>query len=193
MIIIPINNIITDTAKFQEGTNRPELMRLAPNSITKIRVYIYLEGQDIDNYDFSAVGQKISVGFGFSKQRYTEADTEYNGPVLNEGSGPAASDKTAPVITFGALTSTYTKAEAQALAAIDLYFPKAAEVSLITASDKTVTSLDPYTTTTTDLTASITYEGIVNVNVAGTYTVVYKVKDASGNLGTKVRQVTITE
>ena len=31
--------------------DRPAFMTLAPNSITKIRVYVYLEGQDVDNYD----------------------------------------------------------------------------------------------------------------------------------------------
>lgn len=191
----PSDNIITDTAKFQEGTNRPEFIRLAPNSITKIRVYIYLEGQDVDNYDFSAVGQKISVAFGLTKQRYTEADTEYSGPALNEGDGPAGADKTVPVIKFGSLTSTYTLAEAQALTETELYFPIAEDgtTKLITATDLKVTAVDPYAATTDDLTTAISYEGIVNVNVPGTYTVVYKVRDLAGNLGTKVRQVTITD
>ncbi|MBQ2408325.1 MAG: hypothetical protein II309_02720, partial [Bacilli bacterium] len=49
-------------------------MTLAPNSITKVRVYIYIEGQDIDNYDYAAVGKQISVGFGFTKQRFTTED-----------------------------------------------------------------------------------------------------------------------
>ena len=49
-------------------------MTLAPNSITKVRVYIYIEGQDIDNYDYAAVGKQISVGFGFTKQRFTTDD-----------------------------------------------------------------------------------------------------------------------
>ena len=46
-------------------------MTLAPNSITKVRVYIYIEGQDIDNFDYAQVGKVIEVAFGFSKQRYT--------------------------------------------------------------------------------------------------------------------------
>ena len=49
-------------------------MTLAPNSITKVRVYIYIEGQDIDNYDYAAVGKQISVAFGFTKQRFTTED-----------------------------------------------------------------------------------------------------------------------
>ena len=39
----------TDTMKDIAGADRPQFMTLAPNSITKLRVYIYLEGQDIDN------------------------------------------------------------------------------------------------------------------------------------------------
>ena len=62
------------------GAERPQFMTLAPNSITKVRVYIYLEGQDIDNYDFAQLGAKVSVNFGFTKERYTEEDIDYDGP-----------------------------------------------------------------------------------------------------------------
>ena len=57
-------------------------MTLAPNSITKVRVYIWIEGQDIDNYNFANIENSIiSVNFGFTKERYTE-DTMggYDGP-----------------------------------------------------------------------------------------------------------------
>ena len=64
----------TDTEKNKTGVLRPSFMTLAPNSITKVRVYIYIEGQDIDNYDYAAVGKQISVGFGFTKQRFTTDD-----------------------------------------------------------------------------------------------------------------------
>ena len=70
----------TDTMKNYTGTQRPTFMTLAPNSITKIRVYIWIEGQDIDNYDFASLGKKISVNFGFTKERYTENDIHYEGP-----------------------------------------------------------------------------------------------------------------
>ena len=69
-----------DSDKILTGTARPTFMTLAPNSITKLRVYIYLEGQDIDNYDFASLGKKISVNFGFTKERFTENDIEYVGP-----------------------------------------------------------------------------------------------------------------
>ena len=71
----------TDTMKDIAGADRPQFMTLAPNSITKVRVYIYLEGQDVDNY-------------GFTKERYTEGDIDYDGPSTDitpseeEESGP---------------------------------------------------------------------------------------------------------
>jgi len=68
----------TDSMKLQEGTARPTFMTLAPNSITKVRVYVYIEGQDIDNYDFASLGKKISVAFGFTKERFFGEDTNYD-------------------------------------------------------------------------------------------------------------------
>ena len=70
----------TDTMKNLTSTERPTFMKLAPNSITKVRVYIWIEGQDVDNYDFASLGRKISVNFGFTKERYTEDDIDYEGP-----------------------------------------------------------------------------------------------------------------
>ena len=68
----------TDTMKNLTSTARPQFMTLAPNSVTKVRVYIWIEGQDIDNYDFASLGHKISVNFGFTKERYTEDDVSYD-------------------------------------------------------------------------------------------------------------------
>ena len=73
----------TDTMKNLTSTSRPTFMKLAPNSITKVRVYIWIEGQDIDNYDFASLGKKISINFGFTKERYTETDINYSGPSTN--------------------------------------------------------------------------------------------------------------
>ena len=70
----------TDTMKNIAGNERPEFMKLAPNSITKLRIYIWIEGQDIDNYDYAALGQEISVNFGFTKQKLTEEDFNYVEP-----------------------------------------------------------------------------------------------------------------
>ena len=68
----------TDTEKLAQGNARNEFMTLAPNSITKIRVYIWLEGQDVDNYDFASLGEKITVNFGFTKERFTTEDIDSN-------------------------------------------------------------------------------------------------------------------
>ena len=70
----------TDTMKNKKGTERPAFMTLAPNSITKVRVYVFIEGQDVDNYDFASLGKKISINFGFTKERFTETDVNYKGP-----------------------------------------------------------------------------------------------------------------
>lgn len=74
----------TDTDKNLKGTERPEFMYLAPNSITKVRVYIYLEGQDVDNYDFASLGRQITINFGFTKERFDGEDVDYEGPELPE-------------------------------------------------------------------------------------------------------------
>ena len=70
----------TDTMKDIPGADRPAFMTLAPNSITKLRVYIWIEGQDIDNYDFAQLGKQISVNFGFTKERYEKDDVGNDGP-----------------------------------------------------------------------------------------------------------------
>ena len=63
-----------ETEQQTKGATRPEFMTLAPNSITKVRVYVYIEGQDVDNYDFAQLGKAIQVNFGFTKERYTTED-----------------------------------------------------------------------------------------------------------------------
>ena len=68
----------TDSDKNLEGVKRPTFITLAPNSITKVRVYVYIEGQDVDNYDFASLGRKISVAFGFTKERFFDEDVDYD-------------------------------------------------------------------------------------------------------------------
>ncbi len=80
----------TDTMKDLKGMARPEFMTLAPNSITKVRVYVWLEGQDIDNYDFAQLGKTIKVNFGFTKERFLDTDVKYdseNSPMTREDNG----------------------------------------------------------------------------------------------------------
>ncbi len=64
----------TDTEKVKNGTERPTFMTLAPNSVTKVRVYVWIEGQDIDNYDFSSLGKQVSINFGFTKERFEQSE-----------------------------------------------------------------------------------------------------------------------
>lgn len=59
----------TDTEKVGVDSERPAFFKLAANSITKIRVYIYLEGQDVDNYDLASLGETIKIKFGFTKDQ----------------------------------------------------------------------------------------------------------------------------
>ena len=84
-----------DTHKLQKGMDRPLFMTLAPNSVTKVRVYVWIEGQDVDNYDFAAIGKAISVKFGFTKQRFTEEDFGYTGPTAK----PTTTTTTVPTTT----------------------------------------------------------------------------------------------
>lgn len=74
----------TDTEKMLTGLSRKQFFSLAPNSITKVRVYVYLEGQDVDNYDFASLGKKIQVNFGFTKERFYNSDIGYDGPMQTE-------------------------------------------------------------------------------------------------------------
>ena len=72
----------TDTEKDFKSENRKEFMTLAPNSITKVRVYVYLEGQDVDNYDFASLGSNILVNFGFTKERFDGTEEEGVKPIV---------------------------------------------------------------------------------------------------------------
>ena len=77
----------TDDEKSKTGVERLPFMTLAPNSITKIRVYIWIEGQDIDNFDFASLGNSIKVSFGFTKERITTGEID---PSIDPSSGPNA-------------------------------------------------------------------------------------------------------
>jgi len=153
----------TDTAKDKVDLERLEVFTLAPNSITKVRVYIYLEGQDIDNYDFAAIGKAISINFGFTKQRFTDAGADYNLPSYG-------SAKAKPVITLlGSSTVTIAKNAVY--------------------KDAGATALDP--DTTEDLTRKIVTINPVNTAVPGTYYVAYDVSDWWGNYAIRVTRTVI--
>jgi hypothetical protein len=162
----------TDSMKLLTGTKRPQFITLAPNSITKVRVYIYIEGQDVDNYDFAQIGKSISIKFGFTKERYTEDDIDYTGPETNEGDGPSSvTDTTKPIITLAG-TDPMTVTLGQ------------------TYNEPGVTSVSDNRDTTLTI-SDVVITGTVNVNVADSYTIVYTLTDASGNTATKTRTVIV--
>ena len=169
-LLTPVN-YFTDTMKYLTGTKRPTFITLAPNSITKIRVYVFIEGQDIDNYDFSAIGHKISLNFGFTKERFTEDDFGYEGEDANQGLGPEGTDLTRPIITL----------VGDAL------------MELSAGEEFTDPGATAHDTVDGELTDDIQAIGTVNTNVPGTYRITYKVRDEAGNLGIKTRTIVVTE
>lgn len=199
----------TDTMKLQRGTARPQFMSLAPNSVTKVRVYIYLEGQDIDNYDFASIGKQISVNFGFTKERFTEDDINYNGPDLNQGNGPivgdTAADRRANIIAAANLGENPTAEQIKAaLSAVDhtapvITFAEGTNQNMTVAQNGTFTAPTVASVTdnvtTFDLTQHpevVRQSGVVNTAVPGTYRILYEVEDEAGNLATEVVAVTVT-
>lgn len=157
----------TDSDKIKAGIERDQFFSLAPNSITKLRVYVYIEGQDIDNYDFAAIGKKISVGFGFTKERFEAGDIEYDGPDLDP-----AYDTVKPVITLVGDPEITIVKDSQ-------YIDAGA-----TASD----NLEG------NITSRIVTTNPVNTSLPGTYIVRYNVKDWNRNGADEViRTVIVTE
>jgi hypothetical protein len=173
------NDCFTDSEKLLTGTERPPFMYLAPNSITKVRVYIYIEGQDIDNYDFASIGKRIAINFGFTKQRFTEADIAYgegeNDEDINQGLGPTAGDKTPPVIKLTGANPLQLELDTEGTETFD---------------DPGVTSVTDNVDTALSV-EDVEMSGTVNLTVPGIYLRVYKVKDASGNVGVETRTVIV--
>ncbi|MFA6777548.1 MAG: immunoglobulin-like domain-containing protein [Bacilli bacterium] len=167
----------TDTMKLKEGMNRPVFMTLAPNSITKVRVYVWIEGQDIDNYDFAQIGKAISVKFGFTKQRFTEDDVKYTGPETNQGSGPNGNDKNPPVITIEGFEDGKERI---------MYHENGKEFTApaVSAVDNVYGEFD---------TEEIEVINKVNIDVDGTYTIIYRATDVAKNVATKTLKVIVNE
>jgi hypothetical protein len=159
-------DFFTDTKKDLTSTDRPTFFTLAPNSITKVRIYIYIEGQDLDNYDFASIGKKIAIGFGFTKERFDGDDINYSdndGPIL---------DREAPrIVLYGdnpltiSLGGTYVEPGYMSDDNLD---------GLLT---------DEVIVDTSD----------INTEEAGTYTVTYNVSDSAGNPAIEVTRTVIVE
>jgi len=196
----------TDTQKNYRSTNREAFMTLAPNSITKVRIYIWIEGQDIDNYDFAAIGKAVLINFGFTKERFTEEDINYTGPIINQGLGPTGADLTPPIITlldpksasaeFAPIinpTTSVSLGDADWKAAMDDTDHYGDVQAALFSAVVTATSDDPRGDLTPhDMTTYMKWTGHVNVDVAGTYQITFIAPDDSGNIATKVLTVVVS-
>ncbi len=181
----------TDTEKDLTGMERPAFITLAPNSITKVRVYVWIEGQDVDNYDFSSIGKQITVAFGFTKERFTETEAQGNdGPYMPTG------DETKPVIT-GVPTETTTLTTAQVatynpLTGVHAYDPRTeATQETCTAANGTWVTINSVAGCYDDLTTKIQVTNPVTAN-AGSYVVRYLVSDWQGNYAEAFNTVTVS-
>ena len=146
---------MTDAKKLLTGVDRREIFTLAPNSITKVRIYIWLEGQDIDNYEYAAIGKAVTINFGFTKQRFTEADFGYTGPTL----GPKPCAGCEPVITLVGPTT--------------ITIPRYGTYS--------EPGYSAYDTVDGDLTYKVQVTNPVDTSNPGTYYIQYMVSDWWGN------------
>lgn len=156
----------TDTQKDLEGTARPSFMFLAPNSITKVRIYIYIEGQDIDNYEFAAMGKKVTINFGFTKERFEPGDIEYSGPPIISLIGPSRVE--------------YKVGETYKELGVSAYGVNGADTTgSLTVTDDSETEL------------SVDVEG--KFDTAGTYTITYTTTDNNSRTATVERTVVVTE
>ena len=175
----------TDTERDLEGMDRPAFMTLAPNSITKVRVYVWLEGQDIDNYDFSSIGKQIKVAFGFTKERFTEEEAQgQDGPNMPTG------DTTKPVISGVPATKTLSSAEVASFN--PMTGVTASDVGAETTEEACTANGGTWATNacTYDLTTKIQVTNPVTAT-AGTYVVRYLVSDWQGNYAEAFTTVTV--
>lgn len=202
----------TDSEKIQNGMARPELITLAPNSITKVRIYVWIEGQDIDNYDFASIGKQITVNFGFTKERFDENEIQGAGPL-----GPTG-DPARPIISGVPATKTIASADVASFdpmsgVTISDVGPETTELACTTASgtwsatsacyvngvagsqaDETACTADNGTwmtgTCTHDITDKVQVTNPVT-STAGTYVVRYLVSDWQGNYSEAATTVTV--
>ncbi|MDD4406999.1 MAG: DUF5011 domain-containing protein, partial [Bacilli bacterium] len=157
----------TDTMRDRIGIDRQEIFTLAPNSITKIRVYVYIEGQDIDNYEYASLGKKIGVQFGFTKERFSASDFYYE-------AGEAGIDVWNPVISIDPDIREITINQGETYI-----------VPTATAIDKISEDLDG-NDIIEDITRKIQIINPVDTNVPGIYYVTYNVSDWAGNYAEQI-------
>ena len=101
--------IITNTA----GNN----LGIAPNQISKVRIYVWLEGQDPDCIDLASTGDKLNVTLKLTKDQATSTD---NNSYVGKGTDTPA--QTGEIITanevmpsdYGATVTNYASADSEA-------------------------------------------------------------------------------
>ena len=174
----------TDTEKLQNGMARPELITLAPNSITKVRIYVWIEGQDIDNYDFASIGKQITVNFGFTKERFDESEIQGEGPFSPTG------DSTKPV--FAGVDTTKTIASADVATFDPMAGVTVTDVGPETTEEACTTAGGAWAANacTHDITSKVQVTNPVT-STAGTYVVRYLVSDWQGNYAEATTTVTV--
>ena len=59
-----------DSDIINHTNSKKSVFKLAGNSVTKVRIYIWLEGQDVDNFDKIVSDSGIRVKFGFTKDKF---------------------------------------------------------------------------------------------------------------------------
>ena len=168
---------------------RPVFITLAPNSITKIRVYIWIEGQDVDNYDFSSIGKQIKVQFGFTKERFTDEEAQgQDGPYMPTG------DEIKPV--FSGVEETVTLAAADVASYDPLDGVTVSDIGAETTEQACTANAGTWDAQESecgyDLTTKIQVTNPVT-STPGTYIVRYLVSDWQGNYAEAFTTVTVTQ
>ena len=98
--------------KKQVITNtKGEEVGLVPNQISKVRIYIWLEGQDPDCIDLASTGDKLNVNLKFTKEKTEQKDDNSYSDEEDEGQEPEEEPKlTASQVTaneYGKYVSNY--------------------------------------------------------------------------------------
>ena len=87
-----LSNVVTLRQSSNNDGNdddRESLFYISPASVSKIRIYIWIEGQDVDNFDLSRIYNNVKIKFGFTKDQYDIAD-------LNQSPSPSLSPSPSP-------------------------------------------------------------------------------------------------
>lgn len=164
----------TDTLKELRGIDRRPIFSIAANSITKIRVYIWLEGQDIDNNSLAFKGNKISMHFAFTKDRFSMLD------MAGDGYEPL-DDEWKPVITLDPDIDEIIIGVGE-----ELILPRATAIDKVS-EDEFGNDITEY------LTQRIQIINPVDINTPGVYEVEYRVSDWVGNQAEPVIVTVIVE